>query len=58
MNLLDNGPALEKGRMPGLPLIGGGCEGSVGTEAIWDCTTCGACMEVCPVFIEHVPKLI
>jgi len=58
INLLHNGPSLEKGRAPGLPLIGGGCEGSVGTEAIWDCTTCGACMEVCPVFIEHVPKLI
>ena len=58
INLLHNGPALEKGRMPTLPLIGGGCEGSVGHEAIWDCTTCGACMEVCPVFIEHVPKLI
>ncbi|MCX5994332.1 MAG: (Fe-S)-binding protein [Chloroflexi bacterium] len=58
INLLHNGPALEKGRLPGLPLIGGGCEGSVGSEAIWDCTTCGACMEVCPVFIEHVPKLV
>jgi len=58
INLLHNGPELEKGRMPDLPLIGGGCEGSVGHEAIWDCTTCGACMEVCPVFIEHVPKII
>ncbi len=58
INLLHNGPALEKGRMSDLLLIGAGCEGSVGTEAIWDCTTCGACMEVCPVFIEHVPKLI
>jgi Fe-S oxidoreductase len=58
INLLHNGPALEKGKAPVLPLIGGGCEGSVGPEAIWDCTTCGACMEVCPVFIEHVPKLI
>ena len=27
-------------------------------EAIWDCTTCRACMEACPVYIEHVPKLI
>ncbi|MFA5399724.1 MAG: (Fe-S)-binding protein [Dehalococcoidia bacterium] len=58
INLLHNGPALEKGRAPGLPLIGQGCEGSILPEAIWDCTTCGACMQVCPVFIEHVPKLI
>jgi Fe-S oxidoreductase/nitrate reductase gamma subunit len=27
-------------------------------EAVWDCTTCRACMEACPVYIEHVPKLI
>jgi Fe-S oxidoreductase/nitrate reductase gamma subunit len=27
-------------------------------ETIWDCTTCRACMEACPVYIEHVPKLI
>ncbi|MBE9502355.1 MAG: 4Fe-4S dicluster domain-containing protein [Chloroflexi bacterium] len=28
------------------------------TEVIWDCTTCRACMEVCPVFIEHIDKII
>ena len=27
-------------------------------EVIWECTTCGACIELCPVFIEPVPKLI
>jgi Fe-S oxidoreductase/nitrate reductase gamma subunit len=27
-------------------------------EFIWSCTTCGGCSEVCPVSIEHVPKLI
>jgi Fe-S oxidoreductase len=35
------------------PLIEG-----VGTEPIWDCVTCGACMEECPVFIEHVPTIM
>jgi len=25
---------------------------------IWACTTCGACMEVCPVKNEHMPKII
>ena len=24
----------------------------------WDCTNCGACMEVCPVGVEHVTKII
>lgn len=32
---------------------------SVYTESeIWSCTTCQACMEVCPMKIEHVPKII
>src|SRR5947209_20184020 len=26
--------------------------------AIWDCTTCGACMYECPVYNEHIPKLV
>src|SRR6266542_3743370 len=30
----------------------------VGFEPIWDCVTCGACMEECPVFIEHVPTIM
>jgi len=27
-------------------------------EVIWACTTCGACQEACPVFIEHINKII
>ncbi len=27
-------------------------------EVLWDCTTCRACMDACPVFIEHIPKII
>lgn len=27
-------------------------------EALWQCTTCGACMKECPVMIEHVPAII
>ncbi|WP_094602967.1 putative iron-sulfur-binding oxidoreductase FadF [Sporomusa silvacetica DSM 10669] len=27
-------------------------------EFVWSCTTCGACLEACPVSIEHIPKLI
>ncbi|HDP94492.1 MAG TPA: (Fe-S)-binding protein [Candidatus Aminicenantes bacterium] len=29
----------------------------VSEEEIWACTTCGACMEVCPMFNEHIPKI-
>lgn len=38
-------------------LIGDG-EHSVSEDSIWSCLSCGACMAACPVFIEHVPKLI
>jgi len=27
-------------------------------DVIWACTTCGACQEACPVFIEHINKII
>lgn len=27
-------------------------------EELWDCTTCRACMEECPVTIEHVPAIV
>ncbi|MDR1160229.1 MAG: (Fe-S)-binding protein [Syntrophomonadaceae bacterium] len=30
----------------------------VTAEAVWDCTNCRACMEHCPMFIEHIPKII
>ena len=26
-------------------------------DELWACTTCGACMEECPVLIEHVPTI-
>jgi Fe-S oxidoreductase/nitrate reductase gamma subunit len=58
VNLLRNGPLVAKNNEVALPLIGGGREGSVAEESIWACTTCGACMEVCPVFIEHVPRIV
>lgn len=37
-----------------LPLIGG----VISEETLNACTTCRACMEVCPVHIEHVPKIV
>jgi Fe-S oxidoreductase/nitrate reductase gamma subunit len=30
----------------------------VSDDEIWDCTTCRACMEQCPVLIEHVPLIV
>ncbi|MCR9161211.1 MAG: (Fe-S)-binding protein [Nannocystaceae bacterium] len=36
------------------PLVGG----RVDDETLWACTTCGACQEVCPVFIDHPLKIL
>ncbi|MBB1029592.1 (Fe-S)-binding protein, partial [Dietzia sp. SLG310A2-38A2] len=32
--------------------------GIIDPEALWSCTTCGACVEQCPVDIEHVDHFI
>ncbi len=36
------------------PIAGNG----VPVEMIWDCVTCGACVEACPVSIEHVDHIV
>lgn len=30
----------------------------VSQEELWACTTCGACMEACPLEIEHIPAIV
>ena len=32
--------------------------GFISTDELWACTTCGACMEACPLYIEHIPAII
>jgi Fe-S oxidoreductase len=55
VNLLENGSLLKQGKEPATALLD---EGFCSEEAIWACTTCGACMESCPVFIEQMPKIV
>jgi Fe-S oxidoreductase len=31
---------------------------ALSAEAMWECTTCGACIEACPVSIEQMPKIV
>jgi len=61
--LFDQGDALVAARKAGAdghalpdraPLIGG----VIADETLWSCTTCGWCVEACPVMIEHVPKIV
>jgi Fe-S oxidoreductase len=41
------------------PLIGGADVGGViDPDVLWSCTTCGACVEQCPVDIEHVDHIV
>jgi Fe-S oxidoreductase len=37
---------------------GGDPEPLVSDEVVWSCTTCMACVEACPVGIEHVPTIV
>jgi Fe-S oxidoreductase/nitrate reductase gamma subunit len=30
----------------------------IADEEIWACTTCRSCEEQCPMFVEHVPKIV
>ena len=47
--------AAEQAKLDALPKMTGG---RVAEDTLWACTTCGACQEVCPVFIEHPLKII
>ena len=37
-----------------VPILGN----AIAEQAIWDCVSCGACMEECPVVVEHVPTIM
>ena len=47
-------PAALMEQMP--PLVGDG--GVIPDETVWACTTCGWCEQACPVFIEHLPRIV
>ena len=51
--LLALGPG-EQPPPPERPMV----EEVVTEDVLWACTTCGACMEACPVFIEHIPTIV
>ncbi|MFL5754818.1 MAG: (Fe-S)-binding protein, partial [Chloroflexota bacterium] len=48
------GPIDILGAVNGKPIV----DDAISYEAVWDCLTCGACVEACPVLIEHVDKIV
>src|SRR3989454_1258488 len=48
-------PAEMIEQMP--PLVGTE-NGVIPDETVWACTTCGWCEQACPVFIEHLPRIV
>ena len=56
-HLLEVGPGIAAGNGgdgDASPLIGPW----IGQEALWDCLTCGACVQECPVGVEHIDMIV
>src|SRR5207248_1977025 len=63
LNLIPNSPivretyGLDDGLQP-TALLKPIVDDAIPFDAVWDCVTCGACVEACPVLIEHVDKIV
>jgi Fe-S oxidoreductase len=55
-HILEAGPGILKGEdpQPDKPLIGNWIQ----EEGLWDCVTCGACVQECPVGVEHIDSIV
>jgi Fe-S oxidoreductase len=51
---------LESGVVPDAAELDvhGKAPGQVAMETLWSCRTCMACVEICPVAVEHVPIIV
>ena len=51
---------LESGTLPAAAELDvhGKSPGQVSQETLWSCRTCMACVEICPVAVEHVPIIV
>jgi len=47
-------PVGKHGGAPGLPIV----NGLINSETLWSCTTCRACVQECPMLIEHVDAIV
>ena len=51
-------PWIKPSVAPGGQAIAPVVDTAIPYDAVWDCVTCGACVEACPVMIEHVDKIV
>ena len=50
---------LSSARLPSDPIaVSGGAINQIRPETLWSCRTCGACTEICPVGVEHLPMIV
>ena len=51
---------LESGTVPAAADLDvhGKSPGQISMETLWSCRTCMACVEICPVAVEHVPLIV
>src|SRR5215204_2801550 len=52
----DKEPTTDVEALKPLPIIG--TVPATSPVPLWQCTTCAACVEACPVFIEQMPKIV
>jgi len=61
-HLVEQGPALLRSKGDGERNAEVACpalaDGVVSEDELWACTTCAACEEACPVFVEPIGKII
>jgi Fe-S oxidoreductase len=63
LNLIPNSPLVREtfgldDRLAPAALATPIVDAAIPYDAVWDCVTCGACVEACPVLIEHVDKIV
>ena len=63
LNLIPNSPLVRQmygldDRLAPAALAAPIVDAAIPYDAVWDCVTCGACVEACPVLIEHVDKIV
>jgi len=51
-------PVGEHAGGPHLPIVARQGKALVDAETLWSCTTCRACVEECPMMIEHVDAIV